>query len=113
MKQKINISIPAWGIEAATGYTPQTTFWQDFSIAERFGIAAIKDTFKRCFEEWKDDTVYATELALVLNWKGWAWYDLNREEVSGLYCDLFYKVQNYVYEHWDSEAISYYYKITD
>ena len=26
------------------GYEMQTTFWQDFSIADRFGIDAIKDT---------------------------------------------------------------------
>ena len=33
------------------GFT--TTFWQDFSIADAFGVAAIKDTFKRAFAEWK------------------------------------------------------------
>lgn len=110
---KISIKVPAWGIQEVTGYEPQTTFWQDFSIAEHFGMAAIKDTFRRCFKEWKHDTVYATELALVLNWKSWAWYDLNREEMSRLYSDLFYEVQDYVYEHWDSEATDYYYRITD
>lgn len=26
------------------GQEPQTTFWQDFSIADKFGIDAIKDT---------------------------------------------------------------------
>ena len=35
------------------GYKPITTFWDDFSIADRFGISAIKDTYKRAFEEWK------------------------------------------------------------
>ena len=29
------------------GYEMQTTFWQDFSIADRFGIDAIKDTHSR------------------------------------------------------------------
>lgn len=29
------------------GYELQTTFWEDFSIADRFGLSAIQDTFKR------------------------------------------------------------------
>ena len=28
------------------GYELQTTFWEDFSIADRFGLSAIRDTFK-------------------------------------------------------------------
>ena len=24
----------------------QTTFWEDFGIADRFGVSAIKDTYK-------------------------------------------------------------------
>ena len=30
MKEKIQIMIPTWNIEAMTGYRPCTTFWQDF-----------------------------------------------------------------------------------
>ena len=29
------------------GYELQTTFWNDFSIADRFGLSAIQDTFSR------------------------------------------------------------------
>ena len=32
----------------------QTTFWMDFTIADRFGINAVKDTFKRAYEEMTD-----------------------------------------------------------
>ena len=46
-----------------------TTFWEDFSIADAFGIEAIKDTFKRAFEEWKTNYKYLTELVIVLNIK--------------------------------------------
>lgn len=35
------------------GNEVKTTFWEDFSIAERFGLSAIQDTFKRAFKEWK------------------------------------------------------------
>jgi hypothetical protein len=34
-----------------SGYQMKTTFWQDFSIAEKFGLEAIRDTFKRAFDE--------------------------------------------------------------
>ena len=37
------------------GYEVKTTFWEDFSIAERFGLSAIQDTFNRAFKEWKED----------------------------------------------------------
>ena len=30
---------------AENGYELQTTFWSDFSIADRFGLSAIRDTF--------------------------------------------------------------------
>ena len=35
------------------GTEVKTTFWEDFSIAERFGLSAIQDTFNRAFKEWK------------------------------------------------------------
>ena len=57
------------------GYELQTTFWEDFSIADRFGLSAIQDTFKRAFEEWKNNYKYLTELILVLNHKIWQYYE--------------------------------------
>ena len=44
------------------GYELQTTFWNDFSIADRFGLSAIQDTFNRAFKEWKENYKYLTEL---------------------------------------------------
>ena len=35
-----------------------TTFFMDFSIADRFGDDAIKDTFQRAFKEWKRDYLH-------------------------------------------------------
>ena len=54
-----------------------TTFWQDFIIADRFGIPAVKDTFRRAFGEWKRDYRYLTDLVLVLNHKIWEHYEKN------------------------------------
>lgn len=52
-------------------YEFKTTFWDDFSVAEKFGGKAVEETFDRAFAEWKTDYIYLTELVLVLNWKMW------------------------------------------
>jgi hypothetical protein len=62
---------------AMTGYQPKTTFWMDFSIADRFGIEAIIDTYERAFKEWHTNHIYLTELVMVLNHKIWQWYEKN------------------------------------
>lgn len=59
---------------AENGYNVQTTFWEDFSAADIFGLSAIQDTFNRAFEEWKGNCKYLTELVLVLNHKIWQHY---------------------------------------
>lgn len=45
--QAIQIAIPRWNITELNGYEPITTFWQDFSIADKFGDKAIADTYRR------------------------------------------------------------------
>ena len=37
------IKLEDWRIEEITGYKPITTFYMDFSIADRFGTNAIKE----------------------------------------------------------------------
>ena len=54
----------------------KTMFWEDFSIAERFVLSAIQDTFNRAFKEWKEDYEFLTELVLVLNHKIWQYHVL-------------------------------------
>lgn len=39
-------------------YECQTTFWEDFSIAELFGEEAVRGTYKRAKAEWKKDRIY-------------------------------------------------------
>lgn len=111
--QPNNIRIPKWGVEEMTGYEPKTTFWQDFSIAERFGLEAIQDTFNRAFEEWKEDYIYLTELVMVLNWKCWTWCDIGVESASRLYQRLFYQAQDYAMGNLKDEELDYFYRITD
>lgn len=88
-------------------YEFKTTFWQDFTIADKFGIEAIKDTYKRAFNEWKSDYIYLTELVLVLNWKIWEHYENNNHEVARVYNELWEKTQDYGYNHLKGEELTY------
>lgn len=65
----LKIVIPKWNIAEITGYDPMTTFWQDFSMADKFGNEAIADTYRKVKAEWKDNYKHWTELCLVLNHK--------------------------------------------
>lgn len=101
-----------WNIEEMTGYKPITTFWQDFTIAEKFGVKAVKETFDKVFEEWHKDYKYLTELVMVLNWKIWEHYQ-NDEELAKVYNDLWEQADNYACENLKNEELDYFYNITD
>lgn len=89
-----------------------TTFWEDFSIADKYGIAGVKDTYKRAFSEWKDDYKFFTELTLVLNHKIWQHYESNRE-LAALYDRLWREADEYAMNNFKGEELDYYYRITD
>lgn len=94
------------------GYEEKTTFWDDFSIADKFGISAIKDTYNRAFQEWHDNLIYLTELVLVLNWKIWQYCE-KRPELAETYNSLWEKTDNYACEHLTGDDLQYYFNITD
>lgn len=93
-------------------YELKTTFWTDFSIADRYGIPAIRDTYNRAFEEWKDNYIYLTELVMVLNWKIWQWYE-NREEFAEVYNELWEMADMYAMENLHGEEMNYFIRTTD
>lgn len=94
------------------GYEMTTTFWQDFTIADYFGVDAIKDTFERAFNEWKGNYVYLTELVIVLNHKIWQWYE-KKPAYGELYNDLWEMADNYACENLKGEELSFFYHTTD
>lgn len=95
------------------GYEVKTTFWEDFSIAEKFGVSAIKDTYNRAFNNWKSNTEYITELSMVLNHKGWQFYYNNNEQIAQLYFDLWGKCDAWCMQNLKGKDLQYYISTTD
>ena len=90
-----------------------TTFFADFTVADHFGAAAVRDTFNRAFKEWKTDYRYLTDLVLVLNRKLWDHYTAGHVALSRLYNDLWEKAQDYAYKHLKGEQLDYFFRMTD
>ena len=91
--------VKTWNIEALTGYKPMTTFYEDFSIADAFGVSAINDTYKSAF-------------IMVLNWKIWEHYEKN-DAYAELYNDLWRKADEWALMNLRGEALKYYLRTTD
>lgn len=102
--------VPSIALEV--GYEMKTTFWGDFRVCGT-DEAAIRDTYKRALREWKDDKIYGTELALVLNWLSWLYYDKGEEETSKLYVELWHDIDAYICSNWKDEKLDYYVRTTD
>ncbi len=107
------MTIKTWNIEALTGYKPLTTFYEDFSIADRFGAKAIQDTYKRglksaAFMGYKE----LTEFVMVLNWKIHEHYGRN-DAYAELYMKLWEKASDFANEHLEGEEAHYYYRTID
>lgn len=105
--------IKTWNIEAMTGYKPITTFYEDFSIADNFGLAAIKDTYMRGFETAKFmGYKELTEFVMALNWKIWEHHGHN-DVFAKLYNDLWVKADLYAAKNLKGEELAYFYRTTD
>lgn len=107
------MTIKTWNIEKLTGYTPITTFYEDFSIADLFGVKAIRDTFKQglknaAFMGYKE----LTEFVMALNWKIHEHYGRN-DTFAELYSELWEKASDYANETLEGEEAHYYYRTID
>lgn len=101
------------GTTLPSGYTTMTTFYMDFSIAEIEGETGVLDTYKRAFDSWHTDTKYITELVIVLNMKCWHHHEHGNIELSKVYADLYYKLNDWCYENLTGEDLQYYFECTD
>lgn len=103
---------PMWNIQSMTGYEPKTTFWEDFSMAEQFGMNVVNDLFCEYFVDFRDDVVSFTELVLVLNWKIWQHHKKN-DRLALLYDSMWRKASEWAMDNLKGEDLDYYYRTTD
>ena len=89
------------------------TFWMDFTIADASGVNAIKDTFNRAFNEWKDDYKMLTALVIVLNHKIWQHYEAENNKLASVYNELWEKADQYACNTLKDEALKYFLEVTD
>ena len=89
------------------------TFFMDFSIADAFGVNAVKDTYKRAFNEWKDDYKMLTALVITLNHKIWQHYEAKNDKLASLYDELWRKADQYACDTLKDDALQYFIEVTD
>ncbi len=112
-------------------FQPKYTFYGDFSIAEFCEVYmrdrnAVKNTFNNVIRNWSSDYKCLTEIVMVLNHKAWSFAndvdssylkcgDEWREFYKKLYVEHYNKAVNKFFKLYrnNSEAVSYYYEITD
>ena len=99
--------------ESMCGYTQRTTFWDDFTIAERWGVKAIEDTYRNAFNSWKTDVVFIVELVLVLNWKMLYMDERHMTEKSVMYYKCWVELSNWCERHLEAGAYEYFILVTD
>lgn len=100
------------------GYEPLTTFWQDFTIADKcikIELNPIQDTYKRALDYAKTDYKYFTELSMVLNHKLWQHHEQGHDDIAKLYEKLWFDNEDRFYETFgdNEEATHYYYTTLD
>lgn len=98
---------------AQTGYEPKTTFWEDFTLAEIYGIPSIKDTYNRAVREWRYNVEYYTELTMVVNWKSWYWHYAGNYQLSEMYADYYYELYNWGLNNYTDEDLNYFWRTLD
>ena len=106
------LTIKMFDSEKAFGYKQITTFFQDFSIADNFGINAIRDTYKTGMEYAKTDYKVLTEFVMVLNWKIWEHHKTN-PKYGKVYNELWEKADAYACDTLKGDELRYFYKTTD
>lgn len=94
------------------GYKMQTTFFEDFAIADVFGLKAIDETFNISFNNYKNNLIYITELAIVMSNKSCEWYGKDEERMNR-YADYYHHVDDWCMKHFKGDELKFYLEATD
>ena len=90
----------------------ESTFWEEFSIADQYGQEGIVEHYNLVFDKWKDNLKYLTELVLVLNWKIYQWYQVD-DTLGMTYDELWKRTDSYAMDTLKGEDLHYYLSVLD
>jgi len=86
------------------GIIMKTTFWEDFTLADKFGISGIEGTYQLAFNEWQSDVSYLKELILVLNHKIWQHHE-TLPDIAQLYHQKYDEAYQWAKENLNDEDL--------
>lgn len=109
-KEIISIPIPP---DEETSEYDYKGFMRDFRIADKFGKKAIEDTYRRAFNEWKDDVKYFASLVLTLNHQIWYHFNNGDEDTARVYDRLWKEADAYGNDHFTGADADYYFRFLD
>lgn len=108
MKKSLsNILLEKLSLEKMLDYKFESTFWEEFSIAEDYGKDAVKEHYDLVFSQWKDNIKFLTELVLVLNIKIFIWYGVD-DTIGKMYDQLWKETDSYALNTLKSDDLHYY-----
>lgn len=84
-----------------------STFWEEFSISDKYGCDGIRKHYVEVFYQWKDNYKFLTELTLVLNLKTWSWFGFN-DDLGKTYDELWKLNDAYAMDHLKGDELDYY-----
>ena len=100
--------------QAPFGVEQEYTFYQDFQIADSFGIKGVRDTYRLVKEGWTDNPQAWGEVSCALNWRLWDLHE-TRPEVAKVYEELWMDSQKVGWKRGenDKEYARTYFNVTD
>lgn len=98
--------------EETLGFEFETSFWEEFSIAEQYGAKGVKEHFNIAFPQWKDNLEFLTELVLVLNLKVAVWFGVD-DSLGMTYDALWRMADGYAMDNLKGDDLHYYLSTLD
>lgn len=100
-------------LQDTLSYDFQTTFWEEFSISDRwYGPAGVIDHYNLVFDQWKDNVKFLTELVLVLNLKIASWFGVD-DDLGRTYEYLWKITDSYALDTLKGDDLHYYLNTLD
>ena len=106
-KSLSKILLEKLALEKMLDYKFESTFWEEFSIAENHGGDAVREHYDLVFPQWKDNIKFLTELVLVLNIKLFIWFKVD-DDLGLTYEELWKETDCYALETLKGDDLHYY-----